>query len=247
MNIGISQLAFNDISDIINNIEIFKISGITNIEIIFSKFLNNRDLLSFKNILNKNKISTLSTQSILFNSTINDFLDLNIIPHISNIIEKCNISNTNLLVLGSPTCRKNFIFDELKLIFKTIDKILIKNNKILCIEPNSKIYNGSYFFNIEEIIEFIKRCELKNIKTMIDTHNLINENIDVIECYEKNIKYIYHIHISENKLQSYIPSELHNKLSSSIKKNKYGKLVTYECLPTRDINKHIINFSNRYK
>jgi sugar phosphate isomerase/epimerase len=121
--------------------------------------------------------------------------------------------------------------------------MLIQQNKILCIEPNSKIYNGMYFFNVEEIIDFIKTCELKNIKTMIDTHNLVNENIDIIKSYKNNIDYIYHIHISEDKLQPYKESDLHNKLSYIIKKTNYNKLVTYECLS----NKNIENFIQGYK
>jgi sugar phosphate isomerase/epimerase len=87
-------------------------------------------------------------------------------------------------------------------VFSEIDSYLNNKNINLLIEPNTASYGGEYFFNLNEIIGFIDKNKLINIKTMIDTHNIILENGDPIIEFETNFNYIYHIHISEPKLKT---------------------------------------------
>ena len=84
------------------------------------------------------------------------------------------------MVFGSPNMRKGIIDDSLSKIFKRIDESLNNTNITLVIEPNSKVYNGDYFHNIKEIVDFIENNKFINIKTMIDTHNLELEGYDPI-------------------------------------------------------------------
>jgi sugar phosphate isomerase/epimerase len=246
MNIGITQLAFENVSDLINNISDLQKIGVENIELVFSKFKNDTEINHLKKLLIQYNITSKSSQSILFNSNIKDFNDNNIINHISYIIEKSELTNSDVLILGSPSCRNIFNFYNLRNIFKDIDNRLIASNKILCIEPNCKNYGGKYFYNVEEIINFIDRCKFKNIKTMIDTDNLINENVDIVECYKRYYKYIYHIHVSENKLQPFLKSNFHYNLSDCLAKHNYNRIITYESLPHKNIIETSKNFIEVY-
>lgn len=246
MNIGISQLAFENISDIIEMLEYLTDLNINNIEIVLSKYNNIEEAITLKSKLNLYKIKTLSTQSILFNSKIKDFTDFNLMYYMSNLIEKCKLLNVDTLILGSPSCRNMLDYSKLKEIFGYIDSLLINSDKILCIEPNCKKYNGKYFHSISEIVDFITDCGFSNIKSMIDTHNIKYEGSDPQKCYEEYLEYIYHIHISEDNLSPFLISDSHYNLSDSIKNSKYNKTITYEVLPHANIKESIKNFSKIY-
>ena len=246
MNTAISQLPFDKISNLIKNLDLYKNIGFKNIEIIYSKFNNVDQLINFRDKIFSFDMKIISTQSILFNSGIIDLLDVNIIDQMYKIIQKCNITQTKILILGSPNCRKHFDFIKLKNNFKEIDKILIEYDKILCIEPNCKLYNGKYFFRIDEIVNFILDCDLKNVKTMIDTHNILYENLDLVNTFSMYKNYIYHIHVSENNLTQFIRSDKHIEFSKHLTKNNYSKCITYETKDFNNINASAKKFMKDY-
>lgn len=244
MNLGISQLAFKDFNELKNNITLLKDNNINNIEIVHSKI--DEDFNNYKNLFIENNLHTKSTQSILFNSGVNDFLEESFITHIKKIIEKNSFFGVETLVLGSPKQRMNFNENKLLTQFKILDSILNSYNQILCIEPNSKVYQGKYFFTVREIIKFINNGEFNNIKTMIDTHNLIYEGESPFEIYNENKKIIYHIHISENNLLDFVESNEHINLSKSLRSDEFKGKIIYEVLPTQNLKYSLENFKNIY-
>ncbi len=246
MNIGISQLPFDKISHLIDDLIIYKNIGFKNLEIIYSKFENIDQILKFKNKMLSHDIKTISTQSILFNSGIIDFTDSNIIEKIYEVVQKCNITETKFLVLGSPNCRKSFDLYKLKNNFQEIDKVLIKYNKILCIEPNCKLYSGKYFFTIDEIVNFIIDSKLENVKTMIDTHNVLYENLDIVNTFLTYKNYIHHVHVSENNLTAFVQSDQHILFSKCLIENNYDKSITYETKYYDNIIRTAKNFMEIY-
>jgi sugar phosphate isomerase/epimerase len=237
MNLGISHLAFN------SNLQLKEVHaelrnlGINNLEIVFSKFKNKQELPN---------IPTLSTQSILYNSNITCFLDKNFLSYMETFTDKCCNMGIKTLVLGSPTCRN--VFDLKKLIqnFSILDGILRNKKLILCIEPNAKKYQGKYFFNVDEIVAFINAGNFTNIKTMIDTHNLIEEQVNILDTLNNYLDKIYHIHISEKNLGPLIPSQSHVDFSNELKKLGYNNLITYEALNLIDITESTKKFTNIY-
>ena len=247
MIIGISQLAFENNQDLIENLNILSESDIKTVEVVFAKFKNNIEMMDFKDKLNLHGIKTLSAQSILFDSNVKDLTEDSFYNHIKIIIEKSKIADVNTLVLGSPKTRNVLDLPRLIKIFKNIDSLLQDNNKILCIEPNCKQYGGKYFFNLDEICDFIYTNKFKNIKSMIDTHNLINENIDICKTFIDHIEYIHHVHISENQLSKFNLSLSHNNFYKTLMENKYKNIVTYEVLSKYFCNKSMKNFVNTYR
>lgn len=249
MNIAISHLAFNDQSA--TEISNFLIENkIFNLEIVLPKLLdwNNLNFKELNTFFKKidNKIKVNSTQSLLYNSSVKDFLDPNFVNHIKNVIDVCHNFGIKTLVLGSPACRKEYIENILIKNFKIIDEYLLDKDIYLCIEPNSKIYNGKYFFNVDEICSFLIKGNFIKIKTMIDTHNLIAEGFESDIILKNNFDYIFHIHVSEIGLKDFIISDSHKKLSSQIKKCNYQKLITYEVLPSENLKTSILSLRSIY-
>ena len=114
MKLGISNLAWNNNKEFENIIHVLKENNINYIEIVFSKHLewNNQihQLDVFMNIIEKNNLKTLSTQSIFFNSNISNFYDRGILKHLELVSNFSREIGVNKLVLGSPNMRidKNY-------------------------------------------------------------------------------------------------------------------------------------------
>ena len=81
---------------------------------------------------------------------------------------------------------------------------------------------------------------------MIDTHNIILEELDPIYELKTYYEYINHIHISENNLHPIKDINFHLDFSSEIKKINYDKIVTYEVISCDNILESIKLFSQIY-
>lgn len=253
MKLGISQLAWDNkneenIFDILNNLKINKI------ETVLTKIKNwdqltDIDIYAYKNKLDLFKFETSSIQSLFYQTQCKTIFDINfVIRHFKKIIEFARILNVNILVFGSPSIRKNCINStiELSYIFSELDELLENTGIQVSIEPNSKIYGGDFFFTIEEICSFIKLNKYKNIKTMIDTHNVILEKLDPIIILDKYFNYINHIHISEIDLQPIKQEKFHIQFFKKIKNLKYNNLIIYEIKPTINLEYEIKKFKDIY-
>lgn len=251
MIISVSNLAWDN-NRILEVLEILKKNKISNVEGVLSKIDNLSDLdesklNDYKMLFHNNNISITSLQSIFHGLDIKSLNnDKKVIDHLNKIIEFSKILGVRVIVLGSPNLRKKNDFKSLKNLFKSIDSILYKNDITLCIEPNSKIYGGDYFYTVGEIIDFLSVFQFKNIKTMIDTHNLILEGDDPIKVLNKNYNFIGHIHISEVNLKPIINETFHRKFFESIQSIEYKGIVTYELLNSQDLEKDIYKFTKIY-
>lgn len=254
MKLAVSNFAW----DIKNSDKMFNylISlNINNIEGVLSKIdiwdnLSIDKIYEYKNYLDSNNITIQSLQSLFYNVDCETIFDeTKFISHIEKIIFFSKILSVKVLVFGSPLLRKKIDGWEFHLIniFKKIDKLLENTNIELSIEPNSKIYGGDFFYSISEIVDFISKNNLKNIKTMIDTHNIILEGNNPINDLKLYYKYINHIHISENTLKPIEDIKFHLSFSNEIKKLKYDKIITYEVIECDNIYTSINEFYEIYK
>lgn len=255
MKLGISQLAFDTELEFINSIKHLKQSGISYIEIVLPKIIEwnniNLDVLqNYVDSLSNAGLTCNSTQSITYNTTITSFLNKDFFHHIVKVIDLCKITKTNTIVLGAPKLRDIYDENQLSILFKDLDLLLRNANQILCIEPNCTMYGGKFFTNLGNIVVFLKRNNFTNIKTMIDSHNLLHENLDLVYEYIKYKEYIYHVHISEVGLGLFNQSNAHLELSQCLKKHNYNNLITYEVANQTDQTKllnSISQFTNIYK
>lgn len=238
MNIGLSHLAF-DTPEIYNKL---KDLGFSYIEGVLTKIspwdsLSQTSINQFKSDLNINTLECYSIQSIFYNYPVTSLCDDKVLVHFCNLIEYCKTLGTKIMVLGSPNLRKlepNYI-NKLDSIFYNLDKLLEDTGIKVVIEPNCGLYKGQYFYTSSEIKCFIKANNFCNIKTMIDTHNLLNEGMDPIKEFERNIEYIEHVHISENDLKPLDRIDFHRMFADALRSNWYNKGVTYEVKKTDNL------------
>jgi sugar phosphate isomerase/epimerase len=253
MKLALSNLAWNnDDSELIFNQ--LKQLNINNIEGVLTKLdswdkISLDTLLEFKEKLDSNHILIPSLQSLFYNINCENISDEDIfINHFERIIEYSKFLSVKVLVFGSPSLRKKVDKWEESLcrVFKKLDNILENTGIEISIEPNSKIYGGDYFFTVSEIVSFIEQNNLKNIKTMIDTHNIILEGLNPISELNTYYEHINHIHISENNLHPIKDIDFHLKFSNEVKKIKYNKIITYEVISCNNILESIELFSKIY-
>jgi sugar phosphate isomerase/epimerase len=251
MNLSVSNLAW-DHKDINNVLGILQKNGITKIEGVLSK-INKWDLISqieledFKNSLDSFGVDMGSIQSIFYGVEVDSLNNKSeIINHINKLIEFSKILGYKVLVFGSPNLRNGFNNESVVDVLNEVDKLLSENDIVMCIEPNSKIYNGEYFHTITEIVDFLSSNNFTNIKTMVDTHNLILEGEEPIEMVGKYYDYIHHIHISENKLSPLSNLDFHKKFSEKLKSLNYENIITYELLPCDNLEEQIKIFTEIY-
>lgn len=251
MNLSVSNLAW-DHKDFDNVLKILKNQNIKKIEGVLTK-INSWDLIDkpqLENIKNKLKsydIDMESIQSIFYGINIKSLNNKSeILGHIKKLTDYSKILGYKILVFGSPNLRNEFDYQTIVDVFSEIDKLLIDNDIVMCIEPNSKIYKGDYFHTITEIVGFLNKNNFKNIKTMIDTHNLLLEDEDPIEMMSKYFKHIIHIHVSENGLIPISDQNFHKNFSQKLKSVKYGGIITYELLPCDNLEEQIKQFKKIY-
>lgn len=253
MNLALSNLAWDYGDDSI--FENLKSNDIELIEFVFTKLcnwdsLNDNLIYDFLKKINSHNLKIKSVQSLFHNINCNTICDYSVvIPHFEKLIHYCKILSCEILVLGSPNLRNlnNSSQNDLSKVFLQLDRMLRNTNIQISIEPNSKLYGGNFFFNVLEIINFIEGNKLKNVKTMIDTHNLINEGfLPEIELIN-NFKFINHIHISENNLDVLNDIKFHQKFSKTLKKIGYEKIITYEVKKQNNVWDSVKLFTEIYK
>jgi sugar phosphate isomerase/epimerase len=228
--------------------------GIENIEGVLTKInnwdaLEESELVKYKELLNRHGIKIESIQSIFYGVSCNDLSDYKTIDHYRKLIKYCNVLDVKVMVLGSPSLRKNVNgwYDNLSSILKEVDNMLDNTGVELSIEPNTKSYGGYYFHTVQEIVDFIVRNDFKNIKTMVDTHNVKLEGLNPLNETKKHIDYINHIHVSEPNLKTLSDFEFHKEFSQLLKSFNYNGIITYEVNKCNGIIESVKDFYLIYK
>lgn len=253
MKLALSNFAW----DLEENESIFKTLtsiGIEHVEGVLTKInnwdsLEESELIEYKESLNRCGIKIGSIQSIFYGVNCSDLSDYKTIDHYKKLIEYCKILGVKVMVLGSPSLRKNVSgwYDNLSDILKKVDDMLNGTGIELSIEPNTKTYGGDYFYTVQEIVDFIVHNDFKNIKTMVDTHNVKLEGLDPLNDLISYFDHINHIHVSEPKLSKLFDFEFHHVFSKSIKDLNYSGIITYEVMKCDDLIESVKEFYNIYK
>lgn len=253
MRLALSNFAW-DLGENESMFETLSSIGIENIEGVLTK-INNWDLLTeyelveYKNSLNRHGIKIESIQSIFYGVNCSDLSDYKTIDHYKKLIEYCKILGVKVMVLGSPSLRKNVNgwYDNLSNILKKVDDMLNGTGIELSIEPNTKTYGGDYFYTVQEIVDYIVHNDFKNIKTMIDTHNVKLEGLDPLNDLTQYIKHVNHIHISEPKLNKLFDFDFHRLFSKLLKDLNYDGVITYEVVKCDGLIDSVKHFYELYK
>ncbi len=251
MKLGISELAWPTIDHFDKTLNALNAADISCIEMVIPKHsawnpINVEKLKILRNMINSAHIEIKSTQSVLFNSDVTKIGDSTFLRHMEMVIDACNDIGIEKIILGSPKQRIDIYSSQLKYAFQVLDDKLASTNITILIEPNSQQYGGEYFFTIDSIVEFLAQNNFIDIKTMIDTHNIILEGGNPAEKFTEYQEYIDHVHVSELELASFKESDLHHQLAETLNTYQYDGLVVYECNQSATLFNDIIAFSNIY-
>jgi len=234
MNLALSNFAWDNV-EIQNILPILKKKGFDYLELVLTKHknwneLNEEEIINLKKKIEEFSLKPYSIQSLFFGITYQIDDPNKIIHHFKKLIDYSEILDSKVLVFGSPSLRKKSQGYEsnLSIIFKEVDEYLTNKNIKVVIEPNTSLYGGEFFITISEIVNFIEKNNLVNIKTMIDTHNLILEGENPLINLDKYYNYIYHIHVSEPNLKIIEDTQFHRFFSEKLREKKYEKVITYE-------------------
>lgn len=245
MQLAISNLAWNQ--DSADEVYAFLSQENLLVETVFSKIdswdnLTEARILSYKAHLDCYGIATKSAQSLFFGIDC-QFGDTVFFAHFDRLITYSKLLGITTLVYGSPNLRKNIEIADA--VFQKLDSMLDGTGVTVVIEPNARKYDGEYFFTVPEIVEFINKNKLRNICTMIDTHNLWLEGDDPVQIWQKYSPYIKHIHISEDKLLPII-EEKHFTFGCLLLTLGYSIIVTYELLLCPNLQSNVLTFVKMY-
>jgi len=253
MKLALSNFAWDpDENDLI--FETLNSIGVTNIEGVLTKIndwsnLSELELIKHQEQLQQYGIRMGSIQSIFYGVSCDNLSDPKVIEHYKKLIGYCKLLNVSVMVLGSPSLRKyvNGWYDNLSNILQDVDNMLSGTGIELSIEPNTKSYGGNYFHNLNEIVDFIVHNDFKNIKTMVDTHNLKLEGLNPSNEFKTHINYINHIHVSEPKLHKLSDIEFHKNFSQTLKDLNYSGIITYEVVKCDGLIESVKEFYELYK
>ena len=179
MKLALSNFAW-DFPELENISKVLNETGIEYVEVVFSKYCDWNDITTekvteLKELLDKYNLKAISSQSLFYNVDCKSMVTESekFINHVQKLIEYSKILGIKVLVFGSPALRKvgGYTFSNLHETFNKIDALLDGTDIVFCIEPNSKIYGGEFFYTIKEIVSFLSTFNYKNIVTMCDTHN----------------------------------------------------------------------------
>jgi sugar phosphate isomerase/epimerase len=208
-NIAVSNICLNKVNKL-QFYSLLKLYGIKNIEIAPTKIEDWQTFPStFVNELNVIKsfgLNVSSFQSIMYNMPLYNIFNIldhePFLAHMERIISIACYYNIKIIVFGCPKNRlisnisnENYNIENGILFFKKMGDICNNNGNVkICLENNSKLYGCDFLNTVDEVSEFVKKINHKNIKMMVDIGNMIMENdTSQIKEYKDNI---YHIHIS---------------------------------------------------
>jgi sugar phosphate isomerase/epimerase len=252
MKLALSNFAWDN-KDSEEVFKVLKENNIHQIECILTKIkpwseLTREDIIEYKNYLDSFGITAYSIQSLFYGVDCKITDVDTVVAHFERLIEYAEILGSKILVFGSPGLRKQLdgwayaVGD----IFNQVDKLLEGKDIKVVIEPNTKAYNGEFWFTLNEIIEFLEFFQFNNIRTMIDTHNAeLEGGIELSNSYN-NSKWIKHIHASEVKLANIKESKTHESLNFILKTLNYNGTITYEVLNNEGVLDSIKTFAKIY-
>lgn len=181
-----------------------------------------------------------STQSIFYGSGVTSFEDKDSTKrHLEYVIDECAKYGIKVIVFGSPSLRKGNR-DRLREVFDLVDGKLRDLGIYLCVEPNARYYGGDYYHKLSQIVPDIQGYT--NIKTMIDSHNILLEGGNLIDSYNEYSESIKHIHFSEKDLVPIEDYEILAEFKDHLSQSGYEYGITYELCYNENLDHHKTEF-----
>jgi sugar phosphate isomerase/epimerase len=258
-NIIYSNIAWND-EETEQVLNMFVEHKIKKIELALTKYynwdeINEQKLNNIKKIFHEKDIKIYSLQAITYGLDYNLFSPTRnkLMNHLINIIKYAHILEAKIIVFGSPKNRSynNNYDEEIALnFFRELNETAKKYDIIFCIEPNARVYNCNFLWNLKQTYDFVKKLNCSHIKMMADTGCMSFENDDIYSINEfKDM--IEHIHLSEQYLDILSNKNINHSKICEILINSNKKHFTIEVKAEKEnisrIYKTILFIKENYK
>jgi sugar phosphate isomerase/epimerase len=241
MELSVSNIAWNK-SKNRKALEILNMKNIKYIDVaptLISDSIDDINISDVENYYKSFDIKIVGMQSLLypfpdislFDNEYSKNLLLNYLEKIFIIANKLKIEN---MVFGSP--KNRIIRDNISIsesyqieIFREISKLAKKNDCIICFEPNPSEYGCNFMTKTYDTIDFIKKVNDDNFKLNLDISTTIMNGEDVNYILKNNLNIIQHLHISSPFIKGILDLD-NESISNLLRKYKYKKFITMECL-----------------
>jgi len=195
-------------------------------------------IINARRAIEKEGLSVIAVQSIFYNyKNISLFKNQEYLNRAKDYtlaaIRFAKNIGARIIVFGSP---KNRVMVSKKNqhkvalgFFKEVGDYAIKNNILLCIEPNPVEYKTNFINSTKEAIEFIKEVGSEGFRLNVDTGTIIlNGNSSSI--VNESLPYMSHLHISQPFLESVANknSKLYHSIYRTLADNFYEGYVSIE-------------------
>lgn len=118
--------------------------------------------------------------------------------------------------------------------FAKIAEFALKNNTVIGMEANPKIYNVNYINTTAEVLDLISEINSDGFKLNLDVGTMI-ENAESVEILRGKVHLINHVHISEPYLKPIQERKLHIELANLLKAEGYKNFVSIEMATVEDL------------
>lgn len=252
MKLAISNIAWEKIDDfkVYNLMKKYNFIGL---EIAPTRFfpenpydIDKNTLSILKENIKKENLKIISMQSILYGkNNLEVFKSEEIRQELLEYLKKGIVFASTLgiknIVFGNPKNRISYSEKDNEIaleFFKKLGEFSEKYGVTIGIEPNPKIYGGNFLVSTKETIEFVKKCNNKNIGLNLDLGTMIENKEDIEILMNIPIEKISHIHISEPYLETISIDNigLHLELFEFLKRKNYKNFVSIEMKKSEDDN-----------
>lgn len=159
--------------------------------------------------------------------------------HLQKYLELAGVMKARKLVFGSPKNRQRGempIERALEIahdFFSSLGEAALKNNVILCLEPNAPQYNCDFITNAKEGNELVRRVNSEGFRLHLDTACMALAGDDVADAILKSRDILEHFHISSPMLDQVEEREdvKHKLAARTLREINYDKLISIEMRP----------------
>lgn len=206
------------------------------------KQASDKDIILIRQQWESRGISLVGMQSLLFGTQgLNLFSNCDVqkkmLEHLKAVIHVASGLGIKPIVFGSPKNRdrQSLNDDEACSIayefFSQLGDIALKEDVVICLEPNPACYGSNFMTSSCETIEMVKLLDHPAIKMQLDTGAVAINQESITQVIQGNQDVIGHIHLSEPNLAPLGRSDvIHTEISAKLNHLLPQRIATIEML-----------------
>jgi len=244
LKLAISNIAWNS-NENSSVIDVLKELSVDSIEvalpILFSDLIeaNDFEIDNVKKYWQINGIKIVAVQALLFGKpellVFDSKVQKQTIEYLERVMYISGKLGASKLVFGSPKNRNVIGLNKAEAMematdfFSVLAELAVKNNVVVCIEPNAVQYDCNFITNTQEAFELVERVSHAGCRIHLDTGVMHLNNEDPEKSIQLALPYLSHFHISEPFLGRITDNTIdHKTISKTLKFLHYDGYISIE-------------------